>query len=327
MGASDSHPQVHHMELGEVMDVMDFIGREAHALESVGTGAAGISTPTVPRQQRRSEGGATQFMRADMLSEIMYLRTIIADNTEETSIQAAIHRDELAEKQRTIDALTVQVADMERMLKAVQEGPTASAAWVAEYRARWQEQQEAYEQQQQSLDRQKNDLERMAEQVREDMEDLQSRVQQAETEVVLQRTELESAREENRNLEDSNTTMERDLRECRKRLSWWSPDDLSLGEAQEESEVVQWESDLRQASEESLKRLTDRRVKICVAAATATETSLCKICYDRPVSCALLPCKHHAFCSTCANRVKNSRPALCPICRARVTKLFETFTT
>jgi len=56
-------------------------------------------------------------------------------------------------------------------------------------------------------------------------------------------------------------------------------------------------------------------------------SSFCKICFDREPGCALLPCKHHAFCTPCAHQLKEcKRDACCPLCRTPITGIFETFT-
>lgn len=57
------------------------------------------------------------------------------------------------------------------------------------------------------------------------------------------------------------------------------------------------------------------------------DNTVCKICFDREPSCALLPCRHHAFCTTCAYQVMHSGPrrAHCPLCRTPVTDVLETY--
>ncbi|CAM9824508.1 unnamed protein product, partial [Discosporangium mesarthrocarpum] len=37
------------------------------------------------------------------------------------------------------------------------------------------------------------------------------------------------------------------------------------------------------------------------------------VCFDRPVSCTLVPCGHHCFCLECAGAFD-----LCPVCRLPV---------
>lgn len=55
-------------------------------------------------------------------------------------------------------------------------------------------------------------------------------------------------------------------------------------------------------------------------------TSVCKICFDRVSGCALLPCKHHAFCTPCAYQLmEGQRDARCPLCRTPIAGIFETF--
>ena len=36
----------------------------------------------------------------------------------------------------------------------------------------------------------------------------------------------------------------------------------------------------------------------------------CKVCFDAPITCVFLPCKHMVCCGTCAERIE-----ACPICR------------
>ena len=48
-------------------------------------------------------------------------------------------------------------------------------------------------------------------------------------------------------------------------------------------------------------------------------TSKCAICYDKPCTTKLLPCKHAQFCKTCITR--NSMVShRCPLCRADIRK-------
>jgi len=51
---------------------------------------------------------------------------------------------------------------------------------------------------------------------------------------------------------------------------------------------------------------------------------LCKICYEQDVSCALEPCRHHAFCLSCSERLISLKQ-ICPLCRQPVTGLIQTF--
>ncbi|XP_013619251.1 PREDICTED: cell growth regulator with RING finger domain protein 1-like [Brassica oleracea var. oleracea] len=43
------------------------------------------------------------------------------------------------------------------------------------------------------------------------------------------------------------------------------------------------------------------------------EKILCKVCIVEPIDVVLLPCKHHALCSTCYKKCE-----ICPICRALI---------
>ncbi|XP_066378524.1 E3 ubiquitin-protein ligase APD2 [Miscanthus floridulus] len=42
---------------------------------------------------------------------------------------------------------------------------------------------------------------------------------------------------------------------------------------------------------------------------------MCKICYDAPRSCFLIPCGHCFTCFTCARRIVEEENKACPICR------------
>lgn len=47
---------------------------------------------------------------------------------------------------------------------------------------------------------------------------------------------------------------------------------------------------------------------------------LCKICLDRPMQVALLPCGHHCLCSSCSLQITT-----CPICRTEVERRQQLF--
>jgi len=52
---------------------------------------------------------------------------------------------------------------------------------------------------------------------------------------------------------------------------------------------------------------------------------VCKICFERPSSCALLPCKHLGFCRVCAEYIAGcpESKCRCPICRTPVISIFQ----
>merc|ERR1712190_663381 len=50
------------------------------------------------------------------------------------------------------------------------------------------------------------------------------------------------------------------------------------------------------------------------------ERHLCKICYEREINTVIRDCSHRAACSRCLDQV-----ATCPLCRAQITKLIQTY--
>jgi len=125
---------------------------------------------------------------------------------------------------------------------------------------------------------------------------------------------------------------DKELHANRERLAWWEAGRPALDNAETEADLLQWEKDLREASVRTLERLASKRVELRVAAAVkavvGTESSLCKICFDRPSTCALLPCRHHAFCESCARQIcsrRGDRRPVCPLCRTKVEGIFPTY--
>lgn len=85
----------------------------------------------------------------------------------------------------------------------------------------------------------------------------------------------------------------------------------------------------QQASRSDLKekiRNLEDQVECLKAAVQLAEkgSSVCKICYEREVGCALEPCRHHAFCLRCSQRLTDLKEK-CPLCRQEVTGLIQTF--
>lgn len=128
------------------------------------------------------------------------------------------------------------------------------------------------------------------------------------------------------------------LHSAQDRLGWLEVTDTSLEDATTEAAAAQWERALRAEQAESLARLTERRFQLRMAAALAKalpDAGLCKICYDQPATCALMPCRHHAFCEPCADKATRPAPLpdgaapelrrrLCPLCRTPVRSYFRT---
>lgn len=50
------------------------------------------------------------------------------------------------------------------------------------------------------------------------------------------------------------------------------------------------------------------------------ERHLCKICYEREINTVILDCNHRAVCARCLDQV-----ATCPLCRAQITKIIQTY--
>ncbi|CAK8985505.1 unnamed protein product [Durusdinium trenchii] len=149
------------------------------------------------------------------------------------------------------------------------------------------------------------------------------RIESLEADLELATAQVASLHERCRELESAGQLHEAESLRLKGKLDFWEVPDSSLADVKSEPAVLGWESALREACQSSLQRLADRRVALRVA--SYKEVAVCKICYDWTASCALLPCRHHAFCSPCAERVEQSREQACPICRTVVTGRFETY--
>merc|ERR1712007_37522 len=138
----------------------------------------------------------------------------------------------------------------------------------------------------------------------------------------------ETLREKVREAELTNESMRphlSELRSMRTRLTWWEAPVDELANCSTIAEVAAWETEITEEFQRVLGRLSDRRIELEVAAALrSTDPTLCKICFDRHCSCALLPCRHHAFCAVCATRIIRTQK-VCPLCRREVTGIFETY--
>lgn len=286
-----------------------------------------------------------------LLEEIQYLRQMLADCNEEKRIQVAIVRDELVDKQRTIEALSRQPAPAGGALLSSAAAAAAAGCPAAQmevsrtavgHEEGWQmtpsRDARAFREQQMELERREQELRRSLLQLQQQEERLADQLLQSEAQGRSLRAELEASAKQRRELERSQleshrklAAREEELQKSRFRLAWWEAGEEALAATISETEVAKWERDFKQATQRSLARLADRRLILAcseaAAAATmaATESMLCKICFDASIACALLPCRHHAFCMPCCRRVESSREPVCPLCRTRVTGLFETF--
>lgn len=116
-----------------------------------------------------------------------------------------------------------------------------------------------------------------------------------------------------------------EFRGMRKRLMWWEAPAEELACCSTIGEVAVWENEITEEFQRVLGRLADRRVELKVAAALRSfDPTLCKICFDQQSSCALMPCRHHAFCTECATNIFRAQKP-CPLCRREVTGIFETY--
>lgn len=186
----------------------------------------------------------------------------------------------------------------------------------------------------QLLEQQHSELERRGEELRAQRERERGLRADCQEAVERQRTLQEACTARSRELERSSEALgarvaarEAELRELRARLARREAPMEAVAACGTEAELEAWEREVLEATRLALGRLRDRRVELRVASIMEAHdtAALCKICYDCPASCALLPCRHHAFCKPCARRVENSHDPVCPLCRSLVTGRFETF--
>lgn len=262
-----------------------------------------------------------------LLEEIQYLRQMLNDTVEEKKIQISIVREEVTEKQRIIEKLVEQKAPAEAELRDGQDIETVAAtveqAALADARAAVR-----LEKLQEDLSHRDTLLDLRQEEIRRAQQTIEDQKQAFRKEADANRKELGEV-QLGRCAAESELSQARvrilELSKATERLKFFqaSPDDLLA--VQSAADVAAWEEDLRNETQGALTRLADRHVALRVAAIAAQETSLCKICFDRPVACALIPCKHHAFCVPCGTRIRRAREPLCPLCRTPVQALFETY--
>merc|ERR1719343_1186148 len=107
------------------------------------------------------------------------------------------------------------------------------------------------------------------------------------------------------------------LTQVRERHRLFEAPEDALEALEKEEEVAAWEQSLREETQRVFQKLCERRVRLRVKALVFQDAALCKICFARSASCALMPCRHHAFCAPCAGRVRSSNDPVCPLCRTQ----------
>jgi len=319
---------------------------------------AEIQVPEIPTGMAGLSGVPVRSKEDCLHEEIQYLRQRLADANEEKQIEVAIVRDdvalarsEVADKQQQIIDLIRKNAETESSLRSAkdeigslktnQRTGMLSAIDVTNSfgeRGMLLDQRAAdLEARGRMLERRKTELDRREEEMRwaqqerekelkDQCEDLESQCRNLHD---LCGNLRSSTRDHERSAEALRAQLaqrESELRIAQLRLARLEvPSDVLLT-ASTAAEVVQWEEEVRDCFNTSLARLAGRHVELRVSEAMAQEQALCKICFDRPSSCALLPCKHHAFCVPCGERIRRGRDPVCPLCRTGVVGLFETFT-
>lgn len=316
-----------------------------------------ISPATPPSM--RPEPGFNMSMESKedvLLEEIQYLRQMLADSNEERNIQVAIAREEM---QRIVGEVTGQRIEAEAALRSVRK-ELQQLRSKRESGPRWSRLLSVATDQQQreenlavkgdtldtmkllldrraaELDRREEDATRLHDERKQELSvqcagvEERSRQLQAAADVMRRAMgEAEASTEAMRGqlaARDAElATRDAELRWARERLAWWEAPADALASAATVPDIVAWEQELRDEAQHVLSRIADRRVELCVAAIAQRDVALCKICFDRPAACALLPCRHHAFCMPCGDRVQQSQKPMCPLCRSSVTGLLETF--
>lgn len=79
---------------------------------------------------------------------------------------------------------------------------------------------------------------------------------------------------------------------------------------------------------QAIERLSQRRSEIAVDIALGTvgrqaqqdSDVICKICFQAPFDCVLVPCGHYMLCSACARVLEAQRLAHCPLCRTPIER-------
>lgn len=330
-----------------------------HSAPAVAAASAAAASVAMSRLVRNNLVGKSsgfdmpmQSKEDVLLEEIQYLRQMLADSVEERKIQ-------VSDKQQMISELTAQKADAEAKLASfhvLKEGldqvrKEQESGIIDAKEARLGERSVLLDSKSLLLDQRKVELDRREEEMRRTSQELErdSRAQLQEAERSRReleeqhRAQVESATQQARkalldqvaSLEEELrevqerlaqiTSREEEFREVQERLTWWEVPTEALPSLTSVAAASAWEQEYRKQTQAALSRLAERRIELRVAAIATQDVALCKICFDRPISCALLPCKHHAFCVPCGERIYTAREPLCPLCRKPVEDLFETF--
>lgn len=293
--------------------------------------------------------------------EIQYLRQRLADSDEERSICVAIVRDEVADRQRTIDELRCRNKDVEASMRTLLReleklrmerepstmassarspavdvtcavGSTSASSDVFCPTA-----VEELQAMGRLLEHGRSELESRAGDIRNYQKlerELRSECQAAETRARHLSDLVGSLRRDGRDMERQhehlrNRVEEREvaLEEIQGRLRRKEVPQEAASAVTSEAELLEWQRELTEDMHAAMSRLQERHLQLRLEARIeeARDAALCKVCYDRPAACALLPCRHHAFCPLCAERLRRSRAPMCPLCRVKVTGVFETF--
>jgi len=310
--------------------------------------ATAVFSPTAESQPRLEE-------------EIQYLRQRLKDSDEERSICVAIVRDEVADKQRAIDELRCRNEDVEASLRTLrreldnfrsERTPTIMASPVhtpagsttcavrstsASCSTTASSAAADLEAMGRLLERGRSEMEARATEIRtyQKLErELRSECQAAETRARHLSDLVGSLRRDARDMERQNESLRNRIGEhevafghVQERLWRKEVPQEAASAVTSEVELLEWQQELTEGMRTALSRLQERQLQLRLEARMqeARDGALCKICYDRPAACALLPCRHHAFCPLCAERLRRSRDPLCPLCRVKVTGVFETF--
>jgi len=286
--------------------------------------------------------------------EIQYLRQRLADSNEERSICVAIVRDEVADKQRAIDELRCRNEDVEASLRTLCRelenfrSGRAPAAMASQSHTSAGSTICAVRSNSASCNTTSisaaADLQAMGRLLERGRSEMEARVGEIRTYQKLERelrSECQAAETRARHLSDLVGSLRRDARDMerqheglRNRLEdvqgrLWRKEvpQEAASAVTSEVELLDWQRELTEGTHTALSRLQERQLQLRLEARIqeARDAALCKVCYDRPAACALLPCRHHAFCPLCAERIRRSREPLCPLCRVKVTDVFETF--
>merc|ERR1712113_134643 len=90
-------------------------------------------------------------------------------------------------------------------------------------------------------------------------------------------------------------------------------------EAAAEPEAADMEGSANEPNNET-SRLRMQVLELQKRPESELERHLCKICYEREINTVILDCNHRAVCARCLDQVTT-----CPLCRAPITKIVQTY--